>query len=128
MKVNIIFIILLFIISVFAFSPHENIPKTIDTFYPNIKHVFAFFVISFYMYYYKKTKILNIFWFVLIFGTYIEIVQGLFTARDFSLYDVIYDIFGYIILIFLFSYKVFLDKIIHYLIINNKGNRCHNKK
>jgi len=111
MKVNFIFLILLFIISVFAFAPHDNIPNTIDAFYPNVKHIFAFTVISFFMYFYKKTTFLNIFYFILFFGLFIEVVQGLFTTREFSMYDVIYDIFGYIIFIILVNSNLLLGKI-----------------
>lgn len=80
------------------------------------------------MYYYKKTKLLQILYFIVLFGAYIEIVQGLFTTREFSLYDIAYDLFGYFILTILVITKVYLDKIQQNLIIYNKGNICQNKK
>jgi len=128
MQKNIVFGLLLFVISVFAFLPHENIPRDIDTFNANYKHVFAFFTIASYMYLYKKTNLLYVLSFVLFFGFYIEVVQGLFTTREFSLYDVVYDLFGYILLVILVVTKVVLDKIPHNLIIYNKGNICQTKK
>ena len=122
------FLLLLFVISIFAFLPHSEIPKDIDYFNANYKHVFAFFTISLYLYSYKSTTFLNVLFFILLFGFYIEIFQGLFTTREFSLYDVIYDLLGYLMLIILVISKGILDKIPHNLIIYNKGNICQNKK
>ena len=128
MQKNIVFLLLLFVISVFAFLPHENIPQDIDTFNANYKHIFAFFTIAFYMYFYKKINLVNILFFILLFGFYIEVVQGLFTTREFSLYDMLYDLLGYFSLVVLVMTKVVLDKIPHYLIIYNKGNICQRRK
>ena len=127
-KKNIYFILLLVIISIFAFLPHKSIPHAIDTFNANYKHVLAFFSISFYMYFYKKSTLIEIFIFILLFGIYIEVIQGLYTTREFSLYDLFFDLIGYLLLTALVFHKLYFSKIYYYLIIKNKENICQIKK
>lgn len=92
---NICLIILSLGISYFAFAPHEDIPKDIDNLNANILHVFTFFVISICFYNIKKYSYLQVFFIVITLGICIEIVQGLFTTREFSVFDLGYDIIGY---------------------------------
>ena len=94
-KKDILFYAIIFVTLVFAFLPHNQIPHDIDSINTNYLHVISFFVISFYLKYFKKIKILNIFYFTILFGFFIEIFQGLFTTREFSLLDVVFDIIGF---------------------------------
>ncbi len=66
----------------------------------------SFFVLSLYLDFIKKIKILNVFYFVVLFGLFIEITQGLFTTREFDLFDVVFDLIGFgLSAIFLISKK-----------------------
>jgi len=111
MQKFLIFILILLFTSIMAFLPHKDIPYAIDSFNANGKHVITFFVLSAYLYFFRMLSLKNIFYFILIFGTYIEIVQGLFTTRDFSFLDLIYDILGYSILYILSRTNILSDKI-----------------
>ncbi len=111
MKKNILFFILIIVISIFAFLPHEDIPHSIDSINTNYYHILTFIVITMYMYSYKKYTHLNIFIFIFIFGFYIEITQLLFTTRQFSIKDIGYDILGYLICIMLIQASLIFKRI-----------------
>ncbi len=94
-KKDILFYIIIALILIFALSPHNRIPQTIDNVDTNYLHILSFFVLSLYLDLFKKIKILNVFYFVILFGLSIEITQGLFTIRQFDLFDVVFDIIGF---------------------------------
>jgi len=117
-KENIILVILLALIIVFAFLPKDLFPKVLLMLNPDFKHFIAFFTLSIYMFYFQKWNIKKIFIFIMIFGLMIEVFQFLLTTtRTFSLVDVLDDFFGFIgflfciILVSFWTKKSFLKKV-----------------
>ncbi|MEA1914902.1 MAG: VanZ family protein [Campylobacterota bacterium] len=105
---NTLFYSMLLGIFLFAFLPGDTLPKMLHAINPDLKHIVAFFVISLYVYHFKHWQIVGIGLFCLGFGLFIEIGQGLFTSREFSLHDLLYDVVGYgVFLIYVLIYKLF---------------------
>jgi len=95
-KKDTLFYAIIIFILIFALSPHSRIPQVIDSINTHYLHICSFLVISLYLNYVKKIKLLNVLYFVLAFGLFIEITQGLFTTtREFSLFDVVFDLIGF---------------------------------
>ena len=112
MKENLGLIFLVVGILLFAFLPHHNIPTKIDSINANLLHIFAFSVLSIYLYYIKKYQHKKVFLFILAIGIFIEIIQGLFTTnREASIFDILYDISSYIVVASLITIKDKLSKI-----------------
>ena len=108
-KNDIIFYAIIIFILIFALSPHNRIPQTIDSINTNYLHILSFLTLSLYLDYIKKIKLLNVLYFVLAFGLFIEVTQGLFTTREFDLFDVVFDLIGFgLSAIFLISKKYFI--------------------
>ena len=120
LKKDIKFYMISAVILVFAFLPHRLIPNLIDQIDTRYLHILAFGTLTFYMCYIQKIKIKKTFYLLLLFGLFIEITQGLFTTREFSLFDVVFDLIGYgLIVAFLIVKRYF----IHYFssFINSIG-------
>ena len=111
---DIIFYSIVATILVFALSPHNRVPQAIDSMNANVLHIAPFLVLSLYLDYLKKIKILNVFYFVIIFGLFIEITQGLFTTRQFDLYDVFFDLIGFGLSIIIITIKRILYSCMQY--------------
>ena len=94
-KKDTLFYAIIIFILIFALSPHSRIPQAIDSINTHYLHILSFFTMSLYLDYVKKIKLLNVLYFVLAFGLFIEITQGLFTTREFSLFDVVFDLIGF---------------------------------
>lgn len=92
-----VFYIISICICILAFLPGKLIPDFFYLFSSSNKHVFSFLVISILLNIIYKIKIQSIFLIVILFGISIEIIQGLFTTREFSFSDFIYDIIGFIV-------------------------------
>jgi len=108
-KNDIIFYAIIIFILIFALSPHSRIPQTIDSVNTNYLHILSFLTLSLYLDYIKKIKLLNVLYFVLAFGLFIEVTQGLFTTREFDLFDVVFDFIGFgLSALFLIMKKYFI--------------------
>ncbi len=113
---DIFLVFMLISISILAFLPHQVLPQIIEKDNPNFNHILAFFTISFYTYRFERWKLKNILFFIIAFGLYIEVFQGLFTTREFSLHDLLFDVAGYVIFLVL----LFIFRLLKNLIRNHK--------
>jgi len=113
-KNDIVFYGIIIFILIFALSPHSRIPQAIDSINTHYLHILSFLTLSLYLDYVKKIKILNVLYFVLAFGLFIEITQGLFTTREFSLFDVVFDLIGFglnTLLLIVKKYFIYFDQV-----------------
>jgi len=94
-KDDIVFYAIIIFILICALSPYGFMPQAIKGINTNYLHILSFLTLSLYLDYVKKIKLLNVLYFVLAFGLFIEITQGLFTMREFSLLDVVFDLIGF---------------------------------
>jgi len=94
-KDDIVFYAIIISILIFALLPYSCIPQAINGINTNYLHILSFFTLSLYLDCFKKIKLLDVLYFVLAFGLFIEITQGLFTTREFDLFDVVFDLIGF---------------------------------
>ena len=94
MKFNLLFFIFLGITIIFAISPNNTLDTKLFEHSDKIKHIIAFFVLSFFFFKsFENFKNVYKFYFLVIFACAIEIVQS-FVGREANILDFIASCFG----------------------------------
>lgn len=105
-----LFILSLITISVFAFSPGQNTPVFI-AYHDKAAHALTFFILSFLMHRsFSLLSMTKIIMFMISLGIAIELIQLLFTSREFSLEDLMYDAIGMTMYITIHSFTLFWQR------------------